>query len=293
MNKFLNEDCVICSIKIEGNSDIVVCPECGAPSHRECFKKQGFCSYHKDKLTDSEDFFWKEEHPIDFTKSTSQDKSICNKCGKENDFSGIFCESCGGDLNKNMQSFQKYPSSFFGQNKDIIDSGEDIAGIPVKDIAIFVGENSNYFIPKFREFDKKNGKKYIINLSCLFLDFYYFIYRKINLFAIFLIILFFLMSIPSVLTTIYPNSSQSFVMLSFISIMLSFFIKFYIAFSFNHIYYKNVIKKIKRIKKNSISEEEYILNITNRGGVSRIGVFAIAFLILFIPTIISWMSTFF
>ncbi len=293
MNKFFNEDCVICSIKIEENNDIVVCPECGAPFHRGCFKKQGFCSYHKDKSIDSDNFFWKEQNPKDIIKSTSQDKFICDKCGKENQSSGIFCESCGGDLNKNMKSFQKYPSNFLNQNKDIIDSGEDIDGVAVKDIAMYIGENANYFIPRFREFDKKNGKKYIINLSCLFLDFYYFIYRKVNLFAIFLIILFFLMSIPSVLTTIYTNSSSTFVMLSFISIMLSFSIKFYIAFSFNYIYYKNVIKKIKRIKKNSISNEEYILNISTKGGVSRIGVFIIAFILLFVPMIISGMSTFF
>lgn len=46
--RFENETCPICQQKFSGNDDIVVCPVCGTPHHRDCYKQNGECgNFHK------------------------------------------------------------------------------------------------------------------------------------------------------------------------------------------------------------------------------------------------------
>ena len=40
--------CVACGKKFTPEDDIVVCPECGAPYHRACYKELGHC-VHADR----------------------------------------------------------------------------------------------------------------------------------------------------------------------------------------------------------------------------------------------------
>ena len=43
-----NNKCPVCSKKFEEGDDIVVCPDCGTPHHRECYHTLGKCA-NKDK----------------------------------------------------------------------------------------------------------------------------------------------------------------------------------------------------------------------------------------------------
>ena len=36
--------CPVCGKPFQEGDDIVVCPECGAPHHRECYKSLGHCA---------------------------------------------------------------------------------------------------------------------------------------------------------------------------------------------------------------------------------------------------------
>ncbi len=46
--RFENELCPICQQKFSENDDIVVCPVCGTPHHRDCYKQNGECgNFHK------------------------------------------------------------------------------------------------------------------------------------------------------------------------------------------------------------------------------------------------------
>ena len=37
--------CPVCNIEFKDGDDIVVCPECGTPHHRECYEKENRCFY--------------------------------------------------------------------------------------------------------------------------------------------------------------------------------------------------------------------------------------------------------
>ena len=43
--KYENETCPVCGEKFTADSDVVVCPDCGTPHHRECYlrKKYRMC----------------------------------------------------------------------------------------------------------------------------------------------------------------------------------------------------------------------------------------------------------
>lgn len=64
-----------------------------------------------------------------------------------------------------------YTSAFGG-----LDPAEEIEGVSARDIALYVGENSQYFLPRFKQIAGRSG--FTINFSALFFNFFYFFYRK-------------------------------------------------------------------------------------------------------------------
>ena len=44
--RYSQEKCPVCENEFTNDDDIVVCPLCGTPHHRECYKKNGECGYH-------------------------------------------------------------------------------------------------------------------------------------------------------------------------------------------------------------------------------------------------------
>ena len=52
--------CVACGKKFTPEDDIVVCPECGAPYHRACYKELGHC-VHADRHAEGPGPTW---HPM-------------------------------------------------------------------------------------------------------------------------------------------------------------------------------------------------------------------------------------
>ena len=96
MMEFTQYKCPVCNEQFKSGDDIVVCPECGAPHHRECYENNGHCFY-EDKH--SEDFSFEEiysENKVD-SESTENGTVICKKCGFENDsyFSKTFKKHIG------------------------------------------------------------------------------------------------------------------------------------------------------------------------------------------------------
>ena len=48
MPSYKNEKCPVCNQEFKDGDDIVTCPVCGTPHHRECYKKIGHC-FNEDK----------------------------------------------------------------------------------------------------------------------------------------------------------------------------------------------------------------------------------------------------
>lgn len=52
--------CPVCKREFKETDDIVACPKCGAPHHRECWKLEGHCHYAEDHDTPRQ---WKRPAP--------------------------------------------------------------------------------------------------------------------------------------------------------------------------------------------------------------------------------------
>ena len=65
--RFTNEKCPVCNNTFNPDDDIVVCPECGTPHHRDCYKENKNCAnFHKH----SEDFRWEPDFvPVEEIKT--------------------------------------------------------------------------------------------------------------------------------------------------------------------------------------------------------------------------------
>ena len=97
--KYTGSVCDGCGLVLKEDDDVVVCPECGTPQHRECYKKENRCvNYHRH----SENFEWTGSFspmpaPAE-NKATQEEMLPCPSCGHLNPRDAKRCESCSMKL---------------------------------------------------------------------------------------------------------------------------------------------------------------------------------------------------
>lgn len=161
--RYSNQICPVCNKDFSTDDDIVVCPLCGTPHHRDCYNKNGECGNY-DKH--NEGFRWSPaetevaETPVE-TKSETQENPIFNE--QNIPIPPFF----GAGVNP-LSQFPK-------QIEEDIETAE---------VADFVQMNAIKYIQNF--FNGKTGKK-SFNWAAFFFTPYWFFYRKLHkLGAIFL-----------------------------------------------------------------------------------------------------------
>ena len=183
MSRYIGQNCPVCNEQFDEKSDVVVCPECGAPHHRECYKQKGECFYKEHHGTENGYIppEPKEEEPSEEQEKTRR----CAKCGALNPIDNNFCDNCGEFMRKNhfafdledMGTVQILIDPYGGVPHDC-----EIDGVTAQEIALFVGQNSRYYIPKFKALSE-NKHKINWNWSAFIFTFLYFVGRKIKTFA--------------------------------------------------------------------------------------------------------------
>ena len=53
--EFSEFQCPVCNKTFQDGDDVVVCPECGAPHHRECYEQNGHCFYEDTRMYNFKD----------------------------------------------------------------------------------------------------------------------------------------------------------------------------------------------------------------------------------------------
>lgn len=201
MANYEGSKCIVCDNVFNESDDIVVCPDCGTPYHRDCYKQVGECintELHNEGVS------WGQKK-LDEEKALEEAAALnnkaCPRCGYSNDVNQNFCSRCGLPLNEevNTQHFNDgnaqnaYPNfgpmgqSFGEQNGQpfnpfaggfvSIDDETDIDGLKVKDVADYVGSNKIYFLAQFMRFAKLKMKRSFNFCAFIFPEYYYF-YRK-------------------------------------------------------------------------------------------------------------------
>ncbi len=241
MYDFTGCECSICHhhFKLE-DDDIVVCPDCGTPYHRECYASLGHCKF---KSAHSQNYEWK---PPQMQKAPSQ--TICKNCGEKNDKQNVYCKDCGIPLDheKEEQKEQSTQSINTEKAKNIytqqigvgaapydyqgkpseekrgpvspfssingfayvprFDANEKIDDIPIAEWSSYIGAASPVYLLSFKQM-KMTGRNFGLSLSALIFGPFYFFYRKVWGAAILFSILTLFLNVPSFLTILIQTES--------------------------------------------------------------------------------------
>lgn len=105
MNKYVGVDCPVCGKKFASEDDVVVCPVCGAPHHRSCYKENGGCALESRHAQGQE---WQAPQPEAAQSPQGEHQAprtvTCPSCGAANPPEGIFCQVCGTRIAPPQQS---------------------------------------------------------------------------------------------------------------------------------------------------------------------------------------------
>lgn len=302
MINYKKSSCQFCGKKFDSSDNIVVCPECGAPYHKECVAKSGKCVY-----ADKHERGFKFEDPEAEKAESRASGCVCPICGFENSPEAIYCSRCGGNMNRrsgtgasnhgqNMYGDFRSPDfgAGFAANAQPVDPNEEISGVRAGDIAKYVGENSAYFLPRFQDIENKTRRYSKFNLAALIFEYWYFLYRKMWGAAAFAFVITFILSIPS---TFLSLSSAGFInlnvdsnlllMINSVSYIITILFRAFLSYYSNRIYMRKVIKNVKKYKNESIPSSEYDRVIAKRGSTSKTAVIicaAVYFIVMVFAT---------
>ena len=103
--KYTGIPCAACGKKFTAEDDVVVCPECGTPYHRACYKELGHCV---NEARHAEGYVWQppkaapgpsvplEEQPhAPQNKTDGEGYVMCSRCGTVNPAGQERCDLCG------------------------------------------------------------------------------------------------------------------------------------------------------------------------------------------------------
>lgn len=269
---FVGQKCVCCGKVFEKNDDIVVCPECGSPHHRECYLKENRCANSAMHSTGEK---WQR---IEIGKDNEYQKSAFEKIQPE--FDNHIYQIIEEDDTENNAGF----------NPD-----EDMGGATIKEIAMFVRTNTFYYIPIFKRM-KDLGSKISFNFSCFVFPSFYFANRKMWFWAVISALIGVIFDMPSliiimsqqevfkdnIMSFIYQN--QNFIEeLANICMWGSWISRILMCIFANWIYFRFAIKKLRIIKKSGTLNPYMLITF---GGVNPMNIISIT-LITMLLTLVS------
>lgn len=292
MAKYNGYECLACKKKFTEDDDVVVCPECGTPYHRECYLREGKCindSLHVSGLS------WMPPEP---DGSDNENETVrCIRCGAENPSTNDVCDKCGTPLLKNNTADRPFNGAqnpyggpfgadgsagprTDGMGRMIFDQDTEIEGIKLGDFARYVGTNPLGFLPTFIRFGKFGGK-ISMNIGAFFFTSVYFLYRKMKPWGIIFLILLALLGVPDMIFYLSSGvagvtidvgidvKSKSFLMASEITSFVSLVVRILAAFFANYLYYQQAKRDISLIREEDVDDENTAkMKIAVKGGVS-------------------------
>ncbi len=174
--RFENQICPVCNEKFNENDEIVVCPDCGTPHHRNCYNSLGEC---KNKSLHSEGFSFK---PIE-EKSEKIDVIIDDEIKKTKDVINVVNVEFNGEESKNNEDIKNTIEELF---KNINGKTTDqvlINNTPSSFYEAAIGKNQSYYMPRFLIMEGTQ-KKNLINMCAFIFPLAWAVYRKMYKVAI-------------------------------------------------------------------------------------------------------------
>lgn len=211
MINFTGIKCPVCGKEFTDEDDIVVCPQCGAPYHRECYQEKGQCIF--DDLHEKGKEWAPPPPPKPPVTAEIKDRE-CPLCGGLNAHSSQFCAHCGAPLPGQDpfapgpqtkfpgQPFQGQQGSghqppvqgpyqpgstpqgrYYGQMPFMFDPMGGVSPADVLDMGVSYGDasklvkqNTTYYMPTFRYMKQTGRNKF--NFCAFLFSGAWMLYRK-------------------------------------------------------------------------------------------------------------------
>ena len=166
--KYSNYKCPVCNNQFTEDDDVVVCPECGTPHHRECYIENGKCVNADKHGTDEPievEFVDVEEESVAFSQAETEENETENP----------------------QQIVQEVIEEMKGGSGDYMLNGKHVSFYEAA-----IGKNQKYYIPHFMIMDKTK-KAVSWNIAGFFVPLAWCLYRKMYNFAAIILALYILM----------------------------------------------------------------------------------------------------
>ena len=283
------QKCVVCSAYLFEEDDVVYCPTCGAPHHRDCYTALGHCAleelhgteqqYSQEKITEQE--IKKEQIQNQNSDKTDSKDTVCKMCSATYDSQYPRCPECGAPNFSQINRFENF--DFLGGVPADYKFSENVTADNAKR---FVANNTHRYITKFATLTDKNRTSW--NWMAFFFPCGWFLSRKMyknGIISGILILISSLLSFPfnqtvmaampqdnipypelaSIIFDMLPEISGLSIALAFAGLLLELGIRIYAALFSDYNYKKFVISSIKKIKsENDDIEFEY----RKKGGIN-------------------------
>lgn len=303
MEKYFGIPCPICNKEFQEHDDIVVCPDCGAPHHRGCYKEHGRCAFEEQH---AQGVAWKSPNmdvSLGSQDATAAGTAHCPRCNAVNPANNTFCNACGARMQATGEGeavsaagIPDYTKNFknMGMHNLSVRIDDSLGGIPVKEVAQFVGESALYYLPRFKLLElQKNVPS--INISAMVFTFFYYFNRKMYKAGTVMLALFLLSMVPNFIMiyysfpsimngilsqgvleinySLYPNLMAASNILHYVFLFASMASGFFA----NKLYFKFVLGNVHKLKEKykGRPETEYVQALAINGRTNKVLVIAV------------------
>ena len=278
--------CAGCGAYLFPEDDVVFCPVCGAPHHRDCYNSKGQCAFESLHGTDRQ--YDKVQQATEKTKEEKQEQdqqksSVYTKPQETADpITVLQFDTLGG-----------IPEDF--------DLGD---GVTATEARQFVFSNSHRYVPKFAA--AKYGKKASFNWLAFLIPPAWFLARKMYKLGIFILVLsvsLSMLTIPFVLefqnymgagpynyneiAKIFMENMERFEITAmitfFVATTASILLSVLCGIFGDYLYRNHALSSIKEIKKEGLDISE---NMRKKGGINLFAAIIGLFVVEYLPSII-------
>ena len=292
MPKYYGCPCEGCGKPLTLQDDIVVCPDCGAPYHRDCYEKLGRCIHAPAHAAGYEWKFPYQESELCTCPAcgerTLRSESVCRCCGAALPPEGAQEPADRADSDEHSEEFDY--STFYRQFQETgapqvdplrqtyqaaFGKEEVMDGIPCKDWADFIGPASPAYLSAYCRMQLSHTKTSMSFSAMLFGPFYFF-YRKAWKPAFGFLAAELLLFIPTLISMMQTTgspltagiSASTLVVLSRVMSLLSFALMLVRGLYGKWLYRRSAAARIRRIRAEFPDPEQRRAVLNAQGGVS-------------------------